>query len=273
MRLGAAKQFVERDWKRRWAFALFGEPHVPGWIRLQHVLRELRKLNLDHRPVRLLDAGCGRGDLVTYLAERHPYWQFVGLELQPDSVEMAEVIRRRLGLRNVKYLRADVCRLLFREEFDVVVCSDVLEHIPDDRRAVANLTRALKPGGYLIVTSPSVPQPRHLPTVAWRERRIGFDPSEYGHVRQGYSLMRLKEIFEASGADPVRVRYSYGRWGILSFDLFFSIGDNRPNPILFAGLFPLLKFLGWLDLHEEPTHGAAVLGIARKPLNAHGAQR
>jgi len=271
MKLGEGKKYFEKDWKRRMAYSAFGEPHVPGWIRLQHVLRSIRSLPLNGGPVRLLDAGCSRGDLMTYLAERNPHWKLFGLELEGDRVEMAESIGRRVNLKNVAYLRADICHLPFENEFDIVVCSDVLEHISDDRAAFLNLARALKPGGYLVVTSPSVPQPKHLASVAWRERRIGFCPSEYGHVREGYSVNDLKRLFEETGSEPVQIRHTYGPWGTLCFDLFFSIGDSRPNPLVFATLFPLLKALAYMDLHGVPAHGAAVLGIARKPLNGNGA--
>jgi hypothetical protein len=142
-----------------------------------------------------------------------------------------------------------------------------MEHIASDREAFASLTRAMKPGGHLVVGSPSSQQPLHLRLVTWRERRVGFDPSEYGHVRQGYSIQELRQRFEAPGSKPMRIRYTYGRWGTVSFDLFFSIGDNRPNPLLFLGLYPLLKLLGWLDLKNQPAHGAAVLGVAQKLTN------
>lgn len=271
MRLGEGKKFTEKDWKRRFAYSLLGEPHLPGWIRLQHVLRSLRGLPLNGHPVRFLDAGCSRGDLLTYLAEQHPNWKFVGLELEGDRIEMAETIRQRVDLQNVSYLRADICRLPFENEFDVAVCSDVMEHIADDHAAFTDLTRALKPGGYLVITSPSVPQPKHLATVAWRERRIGFHPSEYGHVRDGYSTEGLKKIFEETGTEPVEIRYTYGPFGTLCFDLFFTIGDSKPNPLAYVTLYPLLKTLAHLDLHGTPHHGAAVLGIARKPNEKRGA--
>jgi ubiquinone/menaquinone biosynthesis C-methylase UbiE len=264
IRLGAGKRYVERNWIRRWAYTLCGEVHVPGWIRLQHVLRELANLELERPSIRLLDAGSGRGDLLTYLGERHPGWHLVGVELDPHRLKMAEEIRRKLRLSNVSYLRANVCDLPFHEEFDVVLSSDVLEHVSDDRRALASMTGALKAGGYVVITSPSVPQPKHLPLVAWRERRIGFDPSDYGHVRQGYSMEGLKCLFEAEELEPTRIRYTYGRWGTLAFDIFFSIGDNRPNPVLFASLFPILKVLACLDLRDNPVHGAGILGIGKK---------
>lgn len=270
MRLGEGKKYAEKDWKRRVAYSVLGEPHVPGWIRLQHVLRSVQSLPLNGKRVRFLDAGCSRGDLLTYLGEQSRDWVFVGLELEGDRIEMAEQIRKRVNLQNVSYLRADICRLPFENEFDVAVCSDVMEHIEDDRAAFANLTRALKPGGYLVITSPSVPQPKHLATVAWREKRIGFHPSEYGHVRDGYSTTDLQNLFEETGTEPVQVRHTYGPFGTLCFDLFFSIGDSKPNPIAYMTLFPLLKALAHLDLHGTPRHGAAVLGIAQKPAGKDG---
>ena len=90
--------------------------------------------------------------------------------------------------------------------YDAIVCSDVLEHIEEDQRVVANLAAALKPGGVLIVTSPSVPQPKHPPLVAWREKRIGFTPEDYGHVRQGYSEADLERVFAEAGLETERVR-------------------------------------------------------------------
>jgi hypothetical protein len=116
-----------------------------------------------------------------------------------------------------------------------------------------------------------VPQPKHLATVAWRERRIGFHPSEYGHVRDGYSTGDLKKIFEETGTEPVEIRYTYGPFGTLCFDLFFTIGDSKPNPLAYITLYPLLKALAHLDLRGTPHHGAAVLGIARKPIEKRGA--
>src|ERR1051326_4851996 len=114
MRLGAGKRFVEPNWKRRLAYFLLGEPHVPGWIRLQHVLRQIRALNVNGSAAKVLDAGCSRGDLSVYLAERHPSWSFVGVELMPDRVEIAERIRQKACLANVRYQVADLCDLPFK---------------------------------------------------------------------------------------------------------------------------------------------------------------
>ena len=52
-------------------------------------------------------------------------------------------------------LRTDITTLCFRDEsFDVVICNHVLEHIPDDRRAMSEIIRVLKPGGWAILQVP-----------------------------------------------------------------------------------------------------------------------
>ena len=99
----------------------------------------------------------------------------------------AERRRRNLALRNVTFSRDNLLNLSAIAQYDLITNTDVLEHIEDDRGAMANLARALAPGGYLLLTFPSVPQRRHLKMVAWRERRIGFKPEDIGHVRPGYS--------------------------------------------------------------------------------------
>ena len=73
---------------------------------------------------------------------------------------------------------------------DLAVCTEVLEHVPDDDRAVAELRRVLKADGALVL---SVPTP---PAV--------FDPA---HVREGYTLQELTALFDRHGLRVEDARY------------------------------------------------------------------
>lgn len=253
---------------KRWGYRLFGELHVPGRIRSNHILKAVRRLRLMQKPIRMLDAGSGKGELAIHLARCCPHWQAVGIDLSAERTEKARQISKQLGLENVNFLTRPLEELDCQEEFDLIISADVLEHIEDDRKVLRNLFRALRPGGIIIVTSPSIPQRKHLWLVHWREKRIGFHPSEYGHVRDGYSQRDIEEKFQHAGGRVLSSYFTFGVFGTLAFDMFFVIGDNEPNPVVFALLFPLLLALGRLDLHLASETGSAILAIGTKDAQA-----
>ena len=174
-------------------------------------------------------------------------------------------MKAALGLTNLEVRRLDLRDPGDERAFDLVLCTDVLEHIEEDALVVKHLAYALRPGGALIVTSPSIPQPRHLTLVKWRERRIGFWRSDYGHVRDGNSEATLSRLFDNVGLTIDRIGRTFGRFGTLMFDVFFVTGDSRPHPPVYLLLLPLYMLLSALDLAFPGRQGAAILGVARKP--------
>ena len=237
---------------------------MPGRLRAAYIRREIRRLGLNKRAIRVLDAGSGRGDLVVHLAKLCPSWHVVGLELDPRKVANSRAIADIEDLDNVEFRTESLENLRAESEFDLIINADVMEHIKDDRKALAGLCRALKPGGHIILTSPSIPQRKHLWLVRWREKRTGFEPSDYGHVRDGYSREDLEEKFRSAGARVERSYLTFGFFGTLAFDLFFVIGDNRPHPVVFALLFPFLMLLAALDMIFPTRTGSAILAVASK---------
>ena len=264
-KIGYGKSFVEKNPIKRIGYRLFGEIHIPGRIRLNHVLREIERLGLPaNGKVRVLDAGCGRGDFTFYLAEKYPSWHVTGIELDEVKYRDACTIKERLGLGNAEIINGDLLKLDRKDEFDLIISSDVLEHIDDDDMVFNNLARALKKGGHLVLTTPSVPQRKHLWLVKWREKKIGFQPSDYGHVRDGYSKEDYYSKLKPLGFVEIAPTYTFGPFGTLAFDIFFVIGDNRPNPLVFALFFPFLMLLGVLDLHVKNGSGSGIMVSARK---------
>ena len=133
---------------------------------------------------RVLDIGCGTG--------RHTGAAYclkqvcvTGADLNLDDLREA---RKRLTLHDRlgehgggvwNLSAADVTRLPFPEDcFDLVVCSEVLEHIPDHARAIDEIIRVLKPGKPLVVSVP-----RYLPErICWALSKEYINASQ-GHVR------------------------------------------------------------------------------------------
>lgn len=99
---------------------------------------------------RFIEFGAGRGAFLPQVARRFPWLE---LSAHEDSDAALAVLRGLSQLRGVHSGRLDADLELGRA-FDVAVCSEVLEHIPDDGAALDALIRHLRPGGRLYLSVP-----------------------------------------------------------------------------------------------------------------------
>jgi 2-polyprenyl-3-methyl-5-hydroxy-6-metoxy-1,4-benzoquinol methylase len=264
---GVEKAASEPSRLRGWAYRLLGEIHISGRIRLYHVIREIGALGIPETGVQLLDAGTARGDVALHFARMRPQWQVRGIDLDPERVRRCRSAAEALIIVNTHFETGDLLTLDESKKYDVVTCSDVLEHIDDDHRAFANLARALRPGGHLLVTFPASPGRHHLRLLHWFERRRGGIPNGIvGHVREGYDRTGAAELAMSAGLEVVKVRWTYGFFGTLAHDLFFLFGDSEVNLFVFVLMLPALLSLSFLEGHTTPKSGSALLLVARKPL-------
>ncbi len=99
---------------------------------------------------RILDAGCGTGNLILRLRERWPGLACWGADL---SGEMLRVAKGKLAGRAPPLIQADAERLPFPgASFDIVTSCNALHYCPRPARALAEFRRVLRPGGRLVLT-------------------------------------------------------------------------------------------------------------------------
>lgn len=119
---------------------------------------------------RLLNLGCSTGLIDQHLA---PYVSsIVGVDIDEPGIEAA----RSLGLpQSVSFVMADAMSLPFPDSsFDIVICSQVYEHVPDAGRMMGEIQRVLRPGGvcYFAATNRwALMEPHYrLPFLSWLPR-------------------------------------------------------------------------------------------------------
>ncbi len=165
---------------------------------------------LDLRPgTRVLDAGCGTG---RHLAEafRRQGVHVVGIDRNlQDAVKARNMLRLMEregegGKGDWGVFVGDVTELPFPDEsFDVVFCSEVLEHVHDDGRAISEIVRVLKSGQSLVVSVP-----RFFPeTVCWMLSR-SYRTEPGGHVRI-YRKQELIRRLEEAGLRCVSTGWAH----------------------------------------------------------------
>ena len=196
---------------------------------------------------RILDIGCGSG---RHTAAAYDLAKGIVIGADPDFGDL-QAACSRLDFHGQwqphhqsgwALAGADITRLPFGGDiFDIVICSEVLEHIPDHGRAVAECVRVLKPGGELVV---SVPR-RWPETVCWALSK-SYRHSPGGHIRI-YSTSRLIRLIRSFGLEFVRIHYAHGLhspyWWLKCF-----LGLGRPH------IWPLPaydRFLTW-EMMRKP---------------------
>lgn len=199
-----------------------------------------------------LDGGCGTGNNLQHLARRG---RAVGVDLSEEAL-------RYCRTRGVAAVRGSVLALPFADaRFDGVTSFDVVYHrwVPDDRAAVAEAARVLRPGGLLLLRVPAF-------------RALWGAHDEAVHSRHRYTRGELKALLAACGFEVLRA--SYCNFFLFPLLVVRRTLDRRlgrhgsdvqflPAPLEwgFRGLLELeARLVRWVSL----PFGTSVMALGRK---------
>jgi SAM-dependent methyltransferase len=139
------------------------------------------------------DVGVGMGMLLERLAAASPR-SLVGVDLA------LPYLRRLNGRGEARLVRADAERLPFRSEFDVIVSSDVLEHVLNVGDFLHSVRDAIRPGGRFVVRVPNMDSlTNYASQNGYRYR--------FAHLR-AFDGRSLRRLLGEAGFDVTRLRYS-----------------------------------------------------------------
>jgi 2-polyprenyl-3-methyl-5-hydroxy-6-metoxy-1,4-benzoquinol methylase len=198
----------------------------------------------------ILDVGCGSGLYTRVLAERGA--RVVATEFAPTPLALAKRNVGELG-RDVEFRLEDAQALsLPAGRFDKVLLTEVIEHVPDPARAVAEAARVLRPGGVLAISTPSRFSPLNLAYgLKRRIRRYAFN--EHLHEFTPTSFRRLlEERFEVERLEfanyvlPYPADELYLRAGSPGLGLLRRLEETLART-------PVVRQLGWTMVARART--------------------
>jgi len=164
---------------------------------------------------KLLDIGCGNGAQTIEFLRYVDYC--VAIDVEEERLNVFRQKLKELKLSNCEVKRMDATNLEFQgETFDIITCIEVLEHIPDQEKALKEMYRVLKKGGLLILSVPNkwwifethgaalplLPWNR-VPFFSWLPKRIH---DKYAFARN-YTKKEVTTLVKKTGFKIINVEY------------------------------------------------------------------
>ncbi|MFA9289418.1 MAG: methyltransferase domain-containing protein [Weeksellaceae bacterium] len=203
----------------------------------------------------LLDVGAGSGLMMKLFKQRG--YDVAGIEYDPELVKRMHADPQ---LKKLDIKQGDITKLRGKEQYDIVVSNDVIEHIEDDRKALQNLWSYVKPGGMLVITVPA-----HSFLYSQRDR-------DWGHFRR-YNKSELHEKMEALGGKMAFITFwnSLGFWVYLTMERLLHLKTHEKIRYGKSKSTSVIKSVVEKILQIEEKTGGTLLGLSlvagmKKPL-------
>ncbi len=240
------------------------------FLRAWYVRRAVRRLLGAYPPdqaVHVLDAGTGFGQYAYFVARTYPHAHVHAVDVKAGYLARArQFIERTPQAGQVRFALDDLTDLKAAGPFDIILSVDVMEHIEDDRAVFRHFARVLRPGGHVVINTPS----DQGGSGVQAEGEAGFIGE---HVRDGYNLGALEGKLREAGLTPVESRYTYGPYGSAAWRLLIKqpmqmLGRSwalLPLVLLYyAAALPVGLALNALDVRHDNATGTGLLVVARK---------
>lgn len=221
----------------------FPKPLTQGFF-YREKMRAIHRVTPAYPYENILEVGGGQSGLSAML---FPKAQITNIDLDPTYADSPLNQQSR-----VKFICGDATRLPFEDaSFDAVTMFDLLEHVPDDQSAIDEAFRVLKPGGFLLLSTPN--ENWKFPYYGFMRRLCPEDKAvmaEWGHVRRGYSQQELEHLTKqpcqksATFINPVTV-------------LIHDVAFSYLSPLNKEAASWFLSPITWLSysLHGDNTKG------------------
>jgi SAM-dependent methyltransferase len=241
-------------------------------LRAWHVKKALKEFQASSPSGKLniLDAGSGFGQYCYRISRMLPNAKILGVDVKQEQIDDCNNFFQQIGKNElVTFTVADLTQYKAVGQYHLILSVDVMEHILEDEKVFANFSESLKPGGMLLISTPS--DQGGSDTDHHEEGDVhGFIEE---HVRDGYNKEDIKTKLIKAGFSHVAVSYTYGKYGSVAWKLSMKypiqlLGVSRifylVLPFYYLITFPFCAILNFIDVNRTNESGTGLLVTAYK---------
>jgi ubiquinone/menaquinone biosynthesis C-methylase UbiE len=156
------------------------------------------------------DIGCGSGAMLCEVLRTKPDWDGVGIDISNASINYSRKLAELKGVSDrATFQTADITDLPFHNSsVDLLIASEIIEHLPDPQLALSEIARVLVPGGFLALTIPIESHtPAHITSLS--------DADEFQHLckEAGLRVNNLSAKWHLTFGDDSRHLFAVAQAG------------------------------------------------------------
>lgn len=237
-------------------------------LRSWHVRKALKEVARSlPNGAEILDAGAGFGQYTWRMASMNKTWKISAIDLKEEQVADCNRFFRQMGVADrVLYATGDLTSFYGPPRYNLILSVDVMEHIEDDITVFRIFLDTLKPGGTLLISTPS--------DQGGSDVHHSNDSSFIDeHVRDGYNIAALTATLRNIGFTSVTAAYTYGVPGSIAWHLSMKYPVKLLNlsalfwailPFYYIVVMPFALVLNLLDISITHKSGTGLIVKAVK---------
>lgn len=226
-------------------------------LRQWYVKREIKRYFSKSEEINFYDAGAGFGQYSYFILKHFQSAQVHAVDLKTTYMNSFARYAQKRNWKGFQAEQANLVNHLPDQKFDLIIAVDILEHIEEDEKVLANFRKVLAQDGKLIISSPS-----------------NFDESAKftaEHVRPGYSKEEICSKLEKAGFKINSFEYSYGKYGHLYWNLALKYPLSLIScskifsvflPVYYLVVYPIALLFMILDYNNNNKIGTGIIVVA-----------
>ncbi len=237
-----------------------GTLQAAAMVRSLYLTSTLKKYISQNRKYEILDAGSGVGAPLTIVqARRFSQCDFVSVDLYQNYL-----LEQQVSLPpNIIFIKKDLFQYSAKNQYDIIICFDVLEHVKNYKRLLILFNEWIKPDGTLLLHTPSLHKIRYLIKNKPLQKPYKGQPLGDYHVREGFQLEKILKDLENIDFEILCSRHTFSSltW---FFKELFSIGESKSMPGIGILIFPFILLSTKIESFLRPRKGNGIFVMAKK---------